>query len=79
MQQKGKALHVALMLWKEAGCRKARTVRFSLSGVAKEGLHPDTAKRGLRALEAAGLVSIRRRPGRALEVTLLETPEERPG
>jgi hypothetical protein len=42
-------------------------------------MHPDTAKRGLRALEAAGLVTIHRHPGRALEVTLLDTDPEPPG
>jgi hypothetical protein len=74
----GKALHVAVLLWKEAGCRRKRTVRFRLAGTAGLGMHPDTARRGLRALEAAGLVSVRHRPGRALEVTLLETDPEHP-
>jgi hypothetical protein len=72
----GKALHVAILLWKEAGCRRNRTVRFRLAGTAVLGIHPDTAKRGLRALAGAGLVSICHRPGRALEVTLLETATE---
>ena len=74
----GKALHVALLLWKEAGCRRNRAVRFRLAGTAEQGIHPDTAKRGLRALAAAGLVSIRHHPGQALEVTLLETDPEPP-
>jgi hypothetical protein len=69
----GKALHVAVLLWKEAGCCRSRTVRFRLAGAAELGMHPDTAKRGLRALATAGLVSIRHHHGRALEVTLLET------
>jgi hypothetical protein len=75
----GKALHVAVLLWMEAGCRRSRTVRFRLAGTAALGIHPDTAKRGLRALAAAGLVSIRHRPGRALDVTLLDTDPETPG
>jgi hypothetical protein len=70
----GKALHVALLLWQEAGCRKKATVRFRLAGTAEMGMHPDTAKRGLRALEEDGLVSVMHHPGSALEVTLLETP-----
>jgi DNA-binding MarR family transcriptional regulator len=70
----GKALHVALLLWQEAGCRRSRTIRFRLAGTADLEMHPDTAKRGLRALEKAGLVSIRRHPGQALEVTLLAAP-----
>ncbi len=72
----GKALHVAVLLWKEAGCRRSRTVRFRLAGTVEYGFHPDTAKRGLRVLAKAGLVSIRWHPGQALEVTLLETDQE---
>jgi hypothetical protein len=72
----GKALHVAVLLWKEAGCRRNRTIRFRLAGTAALGIHPDTAKRGLRALAGAGLVSIRHHAGQALEVTLLETAPE---
>jgi hypothetical protein len=72
----GKALHVALLLWKEAGCRRCRQVAFRLAGTAALGIHPDTAKRGLRALATAGLVTIHHRPGRALVVTLLETDPE---
>ncbi len=74
MQQKGKALHVALMLWKESGIRKSRTIRFNLSAAAKIGIHRDTARRGLRALESAQLVKVTHRPGRAPEVTLRDTP-----
>src|SRR5947208_3306201 len=69
----GKALHLAVLLAKEGGCRRTRTVRLRLGGTLALGIHPDTAKRGLRALATAGLVLIRHRPGQALEVTLLET------
>src|SRR5262245_27202932 len=70
----GRALHVALLLWKEAGCRRNRTVRFRLAGVVDLGMHPDTAKRGLRALARVSLVAVRHHPGQALEVTLLDAP-----
>src|SRR5262245_30780590 len=63
----GKALHVALLLWKEAGCQRNRTVRFRLAETTELGIHPDTARRGLRALATAGLVSICHRPGQALD------------
>jgi hypothetical protein len=36
------------------------------------------ARRGLRDLERAGLVTVQRRPGRGLEVTLLQAPGEAP-
>lgn len=71
----GKALHVALLLWREAGCSKKRTVRFRQSSGAEFGFHADTTKRGLRALAAAGLVKIRTLPGRALEVTILDVAQ----
>jgi hypothetical protein len=68
---KGKALHVALLLWMESGCRKNRSVRFNLSA-EKFNLSTDTARRALRTLETAKLVTIMHHPGQSLEVTLLE-------
>ena len=66
----GKATAVALVLWKEAGCEKSRTVRFSIAGAKKKNIHPDAAKRGLRQLVKHGFVSVTLRPGCVLEVTL---------
>jgi hypothetical protein len=77
-QLKGKALTVALVLWQEAGCRKCRTIRFRPSQTDALGFHRSTARRGLRALEQAGLVRIRRIPGQCLEVTILEAPLSAP-
>jgi hypothetical protein len=74
MRLPGKALHVAVLLWQEAGCRKGRTVRFRLSHAARLGMHLDTARRGLRSLADAGLITIRHHPGECLEVTLLKAP-----
>jgi hypothetical protein len=68
----GRALHVALFLWFEAGCSKSATIRFRLSQVTFLGMHRDTAKRGLRALANARLIAVDCRPGRCLEVTLLD-------
>ena len=76
MQLHGKAVHVALMLWKESFIRGNRTIRFNLSATRKIGIHPDTARRGVRALISAKLVTVTHHPGQALEVTLLETPAE---
>lgn len=70
----GKALLVGLLIWREAGCVKRRTVRLCLARAAALGMHRDTAKRALQGLEEAKLISISRRPGRALDVTLLEAP-----
>jgi hypothetical protein len=72
----GKALHVALVLWREAGCRKSRTVRFCLSHGDDLGVSEQAARRALRGMERAGLVSLLRKPGRGLEVTLLDLAGE---
>ena len=71
----GKALHVALLLWQTGGCTNNRTVRLCLNGALPEGLNRQAARRGLTQLTRAGLVSVLRRPGRGLVVTLLDAPE----
>jgi hypothetical protein len=79
MRLPGRALHVGILLWKEAGCRKSRTVRLRLTASHDYGIHPDTLNRGLEALLAAGLVAVRRRPGHPPEVTLLDARETMEG
>lgn len=74
----GKALHVALYLWREAGCRKLRVVRFRMGMTAGMGLSRWVARRGLLALQSAGLVSVVRRPGRCLDVTLNALDDDAP-
>jgi hypothetical protein len=70
----GKALAVGLMLWKEAGCERKNTVHFCLARAAADGIPTTTARQAIRRLEAAGLVAIVRKPGRGLEVTILDVP-----
>jgi hypothetical protein len=72
----GKALHVAVLLWREAGCSRNRTIRFRLTAHSTVGLTPQTARRGIRALESAGLISVQHHPGQALEVTLMKMDSE---
>ncbi|HEX3152332.1 MAG TPA: hypothetical protein VHR66_29935 [Gemmataceae bacterium] len=67
----GKAVHLGLMLWLEAGLQKSLTVHFCLGRAVRQGIPINTARRGVRALEAAGLVTVRRLPGRGLDVTLV--------
>ena len=74
----GKALAVALLLWREAGIRNQRTVRINLSALGVLGLPRATARRGLQSLASAKLVTVTHRPGQALEVTLLEVPPTPP-
>ena len=70
----GKALAVGLLLWHEAGCSQSRTVPLRISKARNFGIHHDTAKRAWKALEQAGLISVRHINGRCLEVTILDAP-----
>jgi hypothetical protein len=75
----GKALAVGLLLWKRAGVARKRTIRLCLANSRALGLNRDSARRGIRALERANLVEVRRRPGQALDVTILEVRAETNG
>jgi len=72
MRLPGKALAVGLMLWLQRGMSGRRTVLFCLARAAADGIPTTTARRAIRELEWAGLVSIKRKPGRGLEVTILD-------
>jgi DNA-binding transcriptional ArsR family regulator len=69
----GQSLHVALILWQESGMRNRRTISFCQRRGMDLGMSIDTARRGLRRLEVAGLVTLKRMPGRGVEVTINET------
>jgi hypothetical protein len=71
---RGSALAAALLVWFEAGCRKSRTLPLCLTRAAEFNLSPDTMRRGLRQLETAKLLTIRRPPGRGLSITILDAP-----
>jgi hypothetical protein len=73
----GKALHLGLTLWQEAGCRGSRVVSANQSTIATEfACDRATIYRGLHALEEAGLVRVvESRPGRKLVVELLDGGE----
>jgi hypothetical protein len=66
----GRALAVGVLLWFEAGCARTDAVDITYARLGRRGLPESTARRGLRALESAGLVCIERRAGRALRVTI---------
>jgi hypothetical protein len=70
----GKALLVGMWLWKDARCKRSRTVRFNCRWPTAPGTSDDTVRRALRALEKAGLVAIAHEPGKCLQVTLLDVP-----
>src|SRR5262245_31510267 len=70
MRLPGKALALALMLWRESGCVRSRTVHFCLKRAVQDGIPRRTASRAMQLLERAGLVTVRRQLGHGLEVTL---------
>ena len=75
----GKALAVGLVLWQLAGMTRKRTIRVCLSSLRSLGLNEDSARRGIKVLERANLIEVRSRPGRGLDVILLEVRDEGDG
>ena len=72
----GKALYVGAILWQRVGMAKRRTVSLNVSQAPAFGISINAARRGLLALEGAGLVEVRRKPGCASEVTILDPPAD---
>jgi hypothetical protein len=70
----GKAFHLAVLLWHLRGLTGQKPVHLCLTHAATEGIPVSTARRAVRALECAGLITVTRRPGRGLDVTILEVP-----
>jgi DNA-binding MarR family transcriptional regulator len=64
---------VALALWHLSGLnRQAKTVTLTGKVLRELGVERHAGYRGLEALEAAGLVTVERHPGRRPVVTILE-------
>jgi hypothetical protein len=71
----GKGLHVGIALWLEHGFKRSDEVRLSLSATGERfGFHRSAASRGLRNLEAEGLVQVLRRNGSVAVVKLIYEP-----
>lgn len=68
----GKSLNVAVALWVLSVLQKSRVIALSNVVSARFGLDRNSKYRGLAWLEQAGLVTIRRKLGRAPVVTLLD-------
>jgi hypothetical protein len=66
----GAALLVGLTIWRLAGWQRKPVVTYSLSN--SQPLSLQAARRGLRALEKAGLISIELAPGKASRITILK-------
>ena len=74
----GRALAVALVLWREAGIRKAMTFSLPQARLREASISRHAGRRGLKALEAASLLTIRRPAGRSLEVAILNATGSEP-
>jgi hypothetical protein len=72
----GCALHVGLVHWRESKMKRTRTVSFCLSHVHDFGKLEGSARRGLRALEGAGLIVVKNNPGQCAVVTILDVATE---
>lgn len=70
----GRALHVGVVLWFQAGLERSLEVSLSLSKFEERGVSRYAAARGLDGLERAGLVSTDHRRGRKVRVRILEAP-----
>jgi len=75
-QQPGKSLHVAIALWFVSGVTSSRCVPLSNVNGLRFGLDRNAKYRGLVCLEAAGLVTVERKLGRAPMVTILDAEPE---
>ena len=75
MRLPGKALHVAVVLWQEAGFRKSRHVKFRMYKLDSVGFSRLTARRALVIVEEATLIKIDRKPGQLLHVAILEVED----
>ena len=67
----GRAFHVGILLWFLAGMTARLTVTLTGATTRSFGLDRDAKSRALRSLEAAGLVTVRRRPGQNPDVTII--------
>lgn len=70
----GRALHVGVLVWFRAGLTRSDTVHLPSALLAACGIDRDAKARALRALERAGLVTVRRSHGRAPDITLVMGP-----
>jgi hypothetical protein len=71
-QLRGSALGVALALWYLAGLTSSKTMALTNGPLRDLGIDRYAKRRGLAALESAGLVAVERRRGRNPVVTLLD-------
>jgi hypothetical protein len=65
-----KSLHVGLALQYEAGLSQSPSVQLSNSSCRRFGVDRNAKYRGLRSLEVAGLITVKRKLGQSPIVTI---------
>ena len=74
----GKTLAIGSAIWFKAGVTKRNTIRLTGKLLTKFGVGRKAGYRGLKRLELAELVSVKRHAGRCPVVTILEVrPKEK--
>jgi hypothetical protein len=69
----GRTAHsAALAVWYVAGLRKSSTVTFTSKVALQFGLDRTGKARGIKSLEAAGLIAVEKRPRKNPLITILE-------
>jgi DNA-binding MarR family transcriptional regulator len=66
----GKAWLVGLCIWRLSGAKNSKTVRLGNADLKPLGIDRAAKSRALQALENAGLITVKRDPGRFPIVTL---------
>lgn len=69
---RGRAFHVAMAIRYLVGVEQSTVVTLTWRVLRKFGTSPDCGRRGLAALESAGLVSVLRKHGSCPRVTIQE-------
>jgi|SRR6516165_2122782 len=67
----GKALHVAVALWRQAGLESSATITLSMKPLRENYISRQAVYNALRAMEKAGLIKVERRNGVLPTVTIL--------
>jgi hypothetical protein len=71
VQLPGQALAVGMLIWCEQGIQREHPLKLCTGWLADLGVDYQAARRGIRALERAGLIQVSRRRGRCFDVKIL--------
>lgn len=74
---RGQCLHVALAVWHCAKLERSDCGKLTAAVLRKFGVNADNGRKRLADLEAAGLVTVERHPGRCPLVTICAGPRHR--